>query len=301
MTFLNAGFQTLRWLWQHPLAAKDRPGAITRWLRWQLGSRILGSSAVVSFVDDTVLLVDPGMAGATGNIYVGLHEFADMAFVLHFLREGDRFLDVGANVGTYTILASGVCGAESLAVEPIPRAFERLCANVRLNDIASRVRLHNVGLAAKPGRLSFTSSLDTANHVVRGEPANGGASIEVPVVTLDELVSDRCPILVKVDAEGFEEEVVSGGSATLANATLQALLFELNEPAAARYGFSNADLTRRFESFGFRRYTYEPFARRLAPEPAGAFEGNGLFLRNADAVQRRLADARPFRVNGRSI
>jgi hypothetical protein len=47
-----------------------------------------------------------GMTGATGNLYVGLHEFEEMAFLLHFLRPGDLFADVGANVGSYTILAA---------------------------------------------------------------------------------------------------------------------------------------------------------------------------------------------------
>jgi len=288
-------------MWRHPLGARDRTGTLARWLRWQVGSRILRSSAVVSFVDDTVLLVDPGMTGATGNIYVGLHEFADMAFVLHFLREGQRFVDVGANVGTYTILASGVCGAETLAVEPIPSTFARLSANVRLNDIAHRVRLHNVGLAAKPGRLSFTSSLDTVNHVVGNDTGVAGASIEVPVVTLDELVGDRRPVLIKVDAEGFEREVFAGGTATLADPALQAMIVELNEPAAARYGASDAELARRFESVGFRRYSYEPFARCLAPAPPGPFEGNALYLRDPDAVQRRLTEARAFRVHGTNV
>jgi hypothetical protein len=49
-----------------------------------------------------------GMTGATQNIYVGLQEFVDIMLTLHFLRKGDLFLDMGANVGSYTILASGV-------------------------------------------------------------------------------------------------------------------------------------------------------------------------------------------------
>ena len=48
---------------------------------------------------------------------------ADMACVFHFLRPGDGFLDVGANVGIYTILASGAAQARTLALEPIPAPF----------------------------------------------------------------------------------------------------------------------------------------------------------------------------------
>lgn len=47
------------------------------------------------------------MRGATGNVYVGLHEFESMGFVLHVLRSSSAFIDVGANVGAYTVLAAG--------------------------------------------------------------------------------------------------------------------------------------------------------------------------------------------------
>ena len=59
------------------------------------------------------------MTGATGNIYAGLHEFVDMAFCLHLLRSGDLFVDVGANIGSYTVLASKVAGANSVTLELI--------------------------------------------------------------------------------------------------------------------------------------------------------------------------------------
>jgi thymidylate synthase len=63
------------------------------------------------------------MTGATGNIYAGLHEFEDMAFLLHLLRSEDMFADVGSNIGSYTILASGVVGAKSVAFEPVPSTY----------------------------------------------------------------------------------------------------------------------------------------------------------------------------------
>ena len=61
------------------------------------------------------------MTGITGNIYAGLHEFADMAFVLHFLRGRRPVRRCGrANVGSYTILVSGVVGCRTIAFEPDP-------------------------------------------------------------------------------------------------------------------------------------------------------------------------------------
>ncbi|MEJ7626598.1 MAG: FkbM family methyltransferase [Ferruginibacter sp.] len=80
------------------------------------------------------------MAGATGNIYMGLHEFPDMGFLLHFLRSEDLFFDIGSNIGSYTILASGQVGAKTFAFEPVPSTFSALHKNILANNLESIVR-----------------------------------------------------------------------------------------------------------------------------------------------------------------
>ena len=67
-----------------------------------------------------------GETGLTGNLYAGLHEFADMAFVMHALRPTDLFVDIGANAGSYTILACAVAKARGCAFEPLPSTYRRL-------------------------------------------------------------------------------------------------------------------------------------------------------------------------------
>src|SRR5437868_4075814 len=109
---------TLNFITRHPLNEQRKLKAIGRWLTWQVGSRLVPGPVAVNFVNDTMLLVSPGMTGATGNVYAGLHEFQDMAFVLHLLRQGDCFIDVGANIGSYTVLAGGGIGARCIAIEP---------------------------------------------------------------------------------------------------------------------------------------------------------------------------------------
>jgi hypothetical protein len=100
-------WKTLRFLVNHPLTRDERGQALLRFLRWQVGSRVLREPVAMPYVEDNRLLVESGMAGATGNVYAGLHEFEDMAFVLHALRSSSWFLDIGANVGSYTVLAGG--------------------------------------------------------------------------------------------------------------------------------------------------------------------------------------------------
>ena len=92
----------------HPLGRVSRWGVILRFLRWNVGARILGEPCLMPFVNESKLVVSPGMRGATGNIYVGMAEFDDMAFALHTLDPNRIFLDIGANVGVYLVPATQV-------------------------------------------------------------------------------------------------------------------------------------------------------------------------------------------------
>lgn len=100
---------------RHPLSSKHPLRALIRYADWQMRSRLKGE-IVFEWVAGSRLIVRRGMTGATGNIYCGLHEYRDMAFLLHLLRADDLFVDIGANIGSYTILASAVCGARAITI-----------------------------------------------------------------------------------------------------------------------------------------------------------------------------------------
>jgi len=266
-------FQTLRFIWGHPLCRARRWQALREWLFWQTGSRLLPGAAVVPFVDDAVLLVEPGMTGATGNVYVGLAEFEEMAFLLHFLRNGDWFVDVGANIGAYTVLASACAGARSISIEALPATFGKLMRNVAINGIADRVEAHNCALGARPGELSFSAGLDTMNHVVM----DGSGDVVVPVRTLDELCGERIPALIKVDVEGYETEVVRGGGRILSDPDQLAVIMELNG-LGSRYGFDDKSLHERMLDYGYCSVSYDPFGRELI-EVSPCWKGNVIYVR----------------------
>src|SRR3954470_19452558 len=112
--------QVARRIFSHPLNRGKRTSAFMRLVRWQLAARILPEAQFsLPYVNGSRLLITRGATGATGNFYCGLDEQDEMGFVLHVLRPGDVFVDVGANVGSYTVLAA-LLGARVVAVEPIP-------------------------------------------------------------------------------------------------------------------------------------------------------------------------------------
>ena len=273
---------------------------MVRYVRWQVGSRLVPGAVLVPFVNQTSLLISPGMTGATQQIYTGLSDFADCSLLLHLLREGDLFVDVGANVGVYTVLAAGALGARVVSIEPVPETFGKLCANLRVNNIVDKVAPHNIGLGRAEARLRFTANQDTTNHVIEDE-AWSGPSILVPVSTLDTVLNGSTPVLIKIDVEGWESEVLAGAAATLRSPSLLGLIVEMNGDDTAMSGNERAVHDCLLHN-GFRPHSYDPLTRAVTLLPSKSLGSNNtIYLRDVDRVSALVASAPPFRVQGKSF
>jgi FkbM family methyltransferase len=232
--------QTLSFILNHPATRNNKWAAFWRFAGWQFQSRVFRHPVIYPFLENSKIIVQGGMTGATGNIYTGLHEFGEMMFLLHLLRPADIFADVGANVGSYTILASSVAGAGSISFEPLPSTFLHLKNNVAVNNMESLVELHNCGVGNEKGKLRFTSGFDTMNHVVTNADSVSGLT-EVDVVRLDDILEGRTPVLMKIDTEGFEMAVLQGAASALKDPSLLAIIIELNG-CCHRYGIKEEEI-----------------------------------------------------------
>lgn len=277
----------LRYAMAHPIGRRQRVRTLGRILRWQLRSRLHDEATVHDWVGGARLRVRRGMAGATGNLYFGLHEFADMAFVLHVLRPGDLFVDIGANVGSYSVLAAKVAGARVAAFEPDGHTMDILRGNVELNGIDDRVALHQQVLSHAEHELWFSTGMGTENHALSAQEAG---SVLLQATTLDRVLDGAVPIAIKIDVEGHEPSVLAGAAATLAASGLRAIEVETVTP----------EMEDIFAGHGFVQRYYDPFARRLAPEPVGAVN-NSLYVRDEAFVAERLRSAPTVDVHGISV
>jgi FkbM family methyltransferase len=286
---------TLGFILRHPLNRGGRARALGRFLRWQFATRLSRGPVAFPFVEGTRFLAERGMTGASGNYYCGLHESEDMAFVLHFLRPGDVFYDVGANIGSYTLLAAAA-GAEVQAFEPSPATAARLRRNVELNGIADRVAVHECALGAQDGVVEFSQGADTTNHVL-ADGEDRGAADRVAIRRFDEGFRPDRPGFIKIDVEGFEEQVLAGASGALASTALRGVLVEDNG-SDGRYGGSHGAPGVLLDA-GFSVFRYDPQRRELAPGRVGQGTANLLFLRDAGEAGERVRGARRFKlVNG---
>lgn len=246
-------------------------------------------------VENSVMLVEKGMEGATGNIYTGLLEFEDMAFVLHVLEQDELFADIGANVGVYSVLAAKNAGANVVAVEPIPATFNRLTNNIFLNKITEKVTLLPIGVGDVNTALSFTNTMDSINHVVASTDtfAEGGV-IKVSVKKLDDVFAEKTPVLMKMDIEGYEWPALNGASNLLASDDLKAIIIELNGCGNA-FGFSDDRVHDFLCSFSFSPYAYNPFSRTFTKlEHYG--KHNTIYIKDLDWASKRTTAARKYSI-----
>ncbi|MGJ5813090.1 FkbM family methyltransferase [Paludibaculum fermentans] len=139
--------------------------------------------------------------------------FADM------LRPGMKVLDLGANVGFYTLLSSRLVGPAGRvdAFEPLPRNLGLLRRHLRLNGI-SNVKVWENAAGAVAGSAQFQLGENPMTGHLGGDE---GTAIRVEVVSLDDLSSAGRippPNLIKCDIEGAEADFLEGARALILRA-----------------------------------------------------------------------------------
>jgi len=285
-------FRALKFIFIHPFNSDNKINAIINFFKWQLSCLLNPYPIIYNFTENSKLIITKGLAGATGNLYCGLMEYNEMGFLLHFLKPADTFVDIGANIGSYTILASSQVKANSISIEPLQETFKKLIDNILINKVEQNVKAFNIGLGSEIGKIHFTQSLDTINHVATKEEID---TIEVKIDTLDNLLmNEQCPSLIKIDVGGYENEVINGAEKTLENQSLKAIIIELNGSGSS-YGYDDENIHLKLLQYGFKPYCYNPKGKELkALKTFG--NHNTLYLRDVNFIEERIKSSKRIKV-----
>jgi FkbM family methyltransferase len=181
--------------------------AFGRYLKWQYCRLFRRFPRIANLTPDSKLLLErPSGVGALVMTF-GMYDFNNMTMIRSLLRDDSDlvFFDVGANIGTYTLVAAET-GAQVISFEPHPTTFKDLEQNVALNE-RSNVVLNNSAVADHDGFVTFTNYHEHALN--RIDPAGG---LEVPCLQLAAVFEQVQPekAIVKVDVEGAELLVMKG-------------------------------------------------------------------------------------------
>ncbi len=283
---------TLRFITEHPANRHHKASALLRFFGWQAWKRTVRRPITATFWRGLKIKVYPDSRSGSAALYTRLPEYDDMLFTVRLLGPGDLVVDVGANIGLYSLLAGSRVGTgRVLAFEPSSGAADRLRENARLNRLESiEVRVEAVGAAA--GEAQMTQGLDTENHVVPGDEGRD-RTVPVKVVALDDLVEPGQHVtLVKLDTEGFEKEVLAGSARLLNDGAVLAWIVEMWQHGD-RYGSDDSAVLATFRSHGYRSYVYDSRTNDLTPadRPDIRVAWNLIMIRDLDGVRASLAAA----------
>ena len=207
---------------------------------------------VLKTIHGVELLIDPSVDnGVELSLFeTGTYEKGTIQLLHKFLKPGSAFLDIGANIGLMSSIASKIVGAEGkvLSVEANPKTIEILQHNLALNH-AGNVSIFPFALGSEKG----TATLFENWNVNRGGASllsqDKQEGIDVPVEKLDDIFENDKIDLIKIDVEGFELEVLKGGIELLKK-QLPVLIIEVSEQRENEAGVSPKEIADFVRSLG---------------------------------------------------
>jgi FkbM family methyltransferase len=189
---------------------------------------------------------------------LGLMGREERATLCRIVKPGMTVVDVGSNLGLYTVLFSRLVGPAGhvIAFEPDPDLYALVQKSSRLNGCVN-VTANNLALGSKNGRLRLQTTLINAgdNHLAEGRNRIFRRSIETRVAPLDDLLLDHAPDLVKIDVQGWELEVLRGMTRVLESNSDIKIVFEYWPEGLRRAGFSADEIITFFNKRDFGLYT----------------------------------------------
>ena len=188
-----------------------------------------------------------------------LQPSAEGRAVRSLLRPGDTFLDVGANHGSYSLIAAPVVGADGvvLAFEPQPRLATLLRRSFAANAFG-HAEVLEIACSERDGRATFHVSRTASGTGGLYEGFSGGAGrkrFTVPLCRLEDRISGRTlpgRVLMKLDVEGSELPVIRGAASFLRERQ-PLILLELNPSSAKSAGYEVGDLLCSLAELGYDR------------------------------------------------
>jgi FkbM family methyltransferase len=189
----------------------------------------------------------------------------------------DVLVDVGANVGMYTIWAAKTRGVRVFAFEPESQNFALLNRNILLNELGDRVSAYCLALSDAAGlsELHLSQFMAGGSCHSLGERVNFKHQPMRPVFSqgcvsarLDDLVASGAvpePNHIKIDVDGFEPKVIAGARRIIEGVKLRSLLIEVNQNLA-----DHQQMVAELNALG---YKHDPLQVAAAERKSGTFKG----------------------------
>lgn len=198
----------------------------------------------------------------------------DVGRVVRRLQPGQLFIDCGANVGYFSLMAAAR-GARVIAFEPNPACVREILVNARLNELPG-IDVRCMGLGATSGQAELTLTNDSNLGAASLKPGHGKA-LTVALDSLDAQLEGLEPDLIKLDIEGAEILALQGARRILAGPSAPAVLCEVSEYSLRQMGGSKDELFALMSAHGYRHRVVSKVRQSSACRTSVYFQYDVLF------------------------
>ena len=208
-------------------------------------------------IDDSVRLrLYPEDGCARLIYYFGEHSPGLAAFLDDNLKSGMTVVDVGANIGAFSLMAARRVGTGGrvLAVEPDPKTLANLVENVAVNGFV-QVRAINCALGDSEGTTVLSATEESSRNFLLPASLDSAVGSSVTVRTLDDVILEAGVDSVdylKIDVEGYEMHVLRGAGQVIRGLRPRVIQLECIPRLLARYGSGPVAVGALLEEFGYR-------------------------------------------------
>jgi FkbM family methyltransferase len=208
------------------------------------------------------------------DIYQGKFELQEQKFLNTFLKEGDIFIDIGANLGLFTLIAARCVGNKGsvYAFEPCSRTFKRLLENVELNHFAN-VSCYQLALSDHAGQREMTilsNGFDAWNSLTHTS-RNPFATQRVDCITWDDFSKQHGLLgsvtMLKIDVEGWEKNVILGGAEALSRKDAPLLQVEFSDATSRAAKITCKELYQTLLELGYQVFKYDAILKKIISHP----------------------------------
>jgi FkbM family methyltransferase len=208
----------IHWIVQSLLGSPKFPGRdffIEKLPQWFLKKP--SGSTVIKTRFGFKIKIDPTFDKNIENVIYerGVYELGTVSVLQKFLKEGNTFIDVGANIGFLSLAGAAVVGKEGkvIAFEPQPETFQLLEENVKMNSF-SQIQLNQFALGEEEGEaIIYSEEENRGGASITNKRSEKGVSIQLN--RLDDIELGSKVDMIKIDVEGFEWEVLKGARQTI--------------------------------------------------------------------------------------
>lgn len=251
----------------------DSAKTISQWILWWK-YLFLKETITIDWIDQLKINIYPGNKICRALYIRGVYDPNQISIVRDMIPQNGVLIDVGANMGYFSLAVSTKLDTgHIIAIEPSNRDFQRLTANIQLNNLQNKILAINCGLSdtIEISKLHVAceenSSLNTFSPVFKYKGIEESEIQDVNVQTLDQIVENlhlQTVDFIKLDIEGSELKAINGAKKTIQKFHPH-ILIGTNPQLLEKNGSSINDLWKTLEDLGYVMYfiDYNPF--RLVP------------------------------------